>query len=48
MAFVPTTVAMAFGASVAPLTTVAPKVRITMSARMGSPTQAPSANDARS
>ena len=36
MAFVPTTVAMAFGASVAPLTMVAPSVRITMSARMGS------------
>ena len=47
MAFVPTTVAMAFGASVAPLTTVAPKVRITMSARMGSPASA-AANDARS
>ena len=36
MAFVPTTVAMALGASVAPLTTVAPNVSKTMIARTGS------------
>ena len=47
MAFVPTTVAMALGASVAPFTTVAPSVRMTMRASMGSLTNA-AANEAKS
>ena len=47
MAFVPTTVAMAFGASVAPLTIVAPNVSTTMTASTGSLTKAV-ANAARS
>ena len=41
MAFVPTTVAIALGASVAPFTTVAPSVRTTMRASTGSPMSAP-------
>ena len=40
MAFVPTTVAIALGASVAPFTTVAPSVRTTMRASTGSPMSA--------
>ena len=40
IAFVPTTVAMALGASVAPFTTVAPSVRTTMRASTGSPMSA--------